>query len=194
MSIKSLTTLLDTQEEVLASTLVEALQCVPLGAKVVSAYKVGVGISNYLLFRRFAHFLEPLSGKEDKVNDFLDKMSPAEQEKLGEYLLSLLAKAESTEKARIMGFVFKSAVNKLIDQDLMLRLVSIIERSFVADLKHLPDYLIETDDFTIASNEFINLGLIDNEIGGSWKSQPAIQLNEIGRTLCMILETEGWFD
>lgn len=192
MSIKKLNEIVDSPSVELGTTILDSLVSVPLGGIVVATYKVGVGIADYCLFRKFAHFLEPMSGMEREVDDYLGKLSPYEQNKLGEYMLSLLSKAESSEKTQIMGMIFKSAVQKVIDKEMMLRLVSIVGRSFVPDLKELPKYMDASEDFTIAANEFINFGLIDNETGGYWKDRPALELNDIGKTLCRILEQEGW--
>lgn len=48
-------------------------------------------------------------------------------------------------------------------------------------------------EFSIAANEFINLGLINNEVGGGWINESTWHLNKIGLLLCDILEEEGWF-
>lgn len=89
--------------------------------------------------------------------------------------------------------IFKAAVKKEIDEMMMLRLVSIVGRSFVPDLKELPKFKEASEDFTIAANEFVNLGLIDNETGGLWKDRPTLELNDVGKTLCGILERGAWF-
>lgn len=193
MTIKEFTKIVDSPEMELGTTILDSLQAIPMGGIVVSVYKSGVGIADYFLCRKFAHFLNPMSGMEDEIDDYLKQMRPDTREKLAEYLLSLLSNAESTEKARLMGLVFKSAVHKEIDREMMLRLVSVIGRSFVSDLKELPKYLEASEDYTIATNEFVNLGLIDNEIGGYWKDAPTMELNVVGKTLCQILLNEGWF-
>ena len=193
MSIKRLCEIVESPSAELGATVIDSLGAVPFGGLLVSIFKTGVGIANYCLFKKFASFLAPMSKMEGEVDMFLEKMTPLERDKLGEYILSLLSNAESSEKAQIMGMIFKSAVHREIDNEMMLRLVSIVGRSYVADLKELPKYLEASECFSVATNEFINLGLINNETGGLWKDRPTTELNEVGRTLYQILKKEGWF-
>ena len=144
MSIKKLNEILESPEGDLGMAILDSLEAVPLGSIIVATYKVGVGIADYCLCKKFAHFLAPMSGMEDEVDGFLKGLSSYEREKLGDYMLSLLSKAESTDKTWIMGLIFKAAVHKEIDIEMMLRLVSIVGRSFVSDLKELPKYLAES--------------------------------------------------
>ena len=194
MSIRRLNEIIDSPETELVKSIADALHTVPFGSIIVSLYKAGVEIANFLLLKKFARFLEPMSGLEDEVDMFLEGLSKVDREKLSEYMLSLLTQTESTEKAQLMGFIFKSAVHGKIDQIMMLRLVSIVGWAFIPDLKELPRYLEETEEFTIASNSFINLGLIDNETGGYWKGEPTVVLNEVGRILFLILDENEWFE
>lgn len=194
MAIKQLTDIIESPAVELGTTILDSVQNVPLGGIFVSIYKLKVGIADYLLCKKFAHFLYPMNGMEDEVDEYLETMQAEEMEKLAEYLFSLLSNAESSDKSQLMGYIFKSAVHGDIDHAMMLRLVSIIGRSFVSDLKDLPLYITPNDDFTIATNEFVNLGLIDNETGGYWKDAPTMELNEVGKTLYKILSKEGWFN
>lgn len=194
MTIKEFSNVLESSGFELSTTFLDSLTAVPFGAIISGLCKVGIDVSNALLIRKFEQFLNPVSDIQDEVDAFLGELSSDKKDKLGEYMLSLLSSAESTEKARIMGLIFRAAVLKEIDREMMLRLVSIVGRSFVHDLKELPNYLDETEEFSIASNEFINLGLIDNEVGGIWKDAPSVKLNEVGEVLCQILSSSGWFD
>lgn len=80
---------------------------------------------------------------------------------------------------------------------MFLRLCSIVDRSFVFDLRALPKYEVEnkgSDDNPIIVNAFMNLGLIDNEIdNGAWGNRTIIELNEVGQTLHRILNQNGWY-
>lgn len=44
------------------------------------------------------------------------------------------------------------------------------------------------------ARNFINLGLIDNYVGGVWKDMPSFQLNNLGHRLYDILNRNNWFD
>lgn len=74
----------------------------------------------------------------------------------------------------------------------MLRLCSIVTRAFLLDLKRLPDYLEENTDISIEAQSFINLGLIDNFLGGVWSNQESCCLNETGKLLHGLLSESGW--
>ena len=56
MSIKKLNEIVDSPVTELATTVLDALQTVPLGGIVVSLYKTVSGIADYLLFKKFARF------------------------------------------------------------------------------------------------------------------------------------------
>ena len=192
--IKALETVINSPTADLLGTLADCLHAVPFGSIAQFALKIGIDIHAYHFMKMFSEFLDPLSGKEDEANAYVNALSKKELERISEYLTSLLANADSSEKARIMGFIFKAAVRKSINEEMMLRLVSIVGRAFVSDLKSLPTFKDPSEEFSIAANEFVNLGLINNDPGGYWRNSPTLQLNGIGATLCTILENEGWFD
>ena len=107
-----------------------------------------------------------------------------------EYLL----RAEDDEKAELMGFVYEECVYGRIDNMMLLRLCSIIDRAFLYDLLELPKYMEENSDDNDAAYNFINLGLIDNYVGGVWKDMPSFLLNNLGHRLYDILNRNNWFD
>lgn len=119
---------------------------------------------------------------------------PHFEQKINEYLLNLISNAESEDKAKIMGFIFVSSVLKDIDTNMMLRLCSIVNRAYIYDLQSLPMYINKSDENSIAANNFISLGLIDNFVGGIWKDSPSYELNEIGINLFNILSKNNWFN
>lgn len=108
--------------------------------------------------------------------------------------MGLLISVESEDKALLMGYIYKAAVKGRINHIQMLRLCSIINRSFVFDLKALHEFEEESENESIEAMNLINLGLIDNYIGGYWKNVPTVQLNEIGLILLDILKSEEWFN
>ena len=77
---------------------------------------------------------------------------------------------------------------------MLLRLCSIIDRAFLYDLLELPKYMKENPNGSNAAYRFINLGLIDNFVGGIWVSEPSFQLNKLGIKLHDILKQNSWFD
>ena len=108
-------------------------------------------------------------------------------------MIHLLSTAEEEDKATIMGSIYKARLMNRIDNDEMLRLCSIVTRAFLPDLKSLPDYLEENKNITLEAQSFINLGLIDNFLGGYWKNDESCSLNDTGRLLYNIMYKSGWF-
>jgi hypothetical protein len=160
--------------------------------------KCGVIGKRYFDFRfiqKIARFLS--NGQEipiDKKVKFLDSLTPKRRKKIFDYVIHYLFHAEDDEKADIMGFIYRARVLDEIDDEMFLRLCSIVNRSFISDFKALPKYIEENRENSIEAQNFINLGLIDNYIGGVWKDYDSYELNQVGRKLHEILNSVGWFD
>lgn len=150
--------------------------------------------------QKLARFLEKEQDIPEKEKErFLKRLSPKRRKVLYEYLMCYLLRAEDDAKADIMGYVYKERVYGRIDDEMFLRLCSIVDRSFVFDLRLLPKYEKENkdngEDDTITINAFMNLGLIDNEIDtGAWGNRTIIELNEVGQVLHRILNQNRWYE
>lgn len=144
--------------------------------------------------RKLAKFLEKEKDipEKEKVK-FLNSLTPKRRRKLYEYLTHYLLRAEDDAKADIMGFIYKERVYGQIDDEMFLRLCSIVDRVFVFDLRALPKYVGKNPEDSIEANNYINLGLINNYVGGIWKNEPSYVLNEIGQNLYRILDSNGWY-
>lgn len=194
---ESFTKAKDTGYEMVA-LLGNMLPFVPVG-DLLTVIRDGFGsVSNVLFFRKLSGFLEVVETSEltdEQIEDFKSslRLIPGFEQKIHEYLLNLLNCAESEDKAKIMGYIYVAAITKQIDADMMLRLCSIVNSSYLYDLYELPKYVQPSEDDSIAANNFISWGLIDNFVGGVWVTKPTYLLNEIGRILHDILEKNGWF-
>lgn len=149
---------------------------------------------DFFFIRKLAKFLEkdndiPL----DKKIKFLEKLDANKRKKMYEYVTLYLFRAEDEDKADIMGYIYKECIFGLIDNDLFLRLCSIVDKAFLSDLKELPTYIEKNTKYSICANNFINLGLIDNFVGGSWVGTPSYELNEVGKILHRILQRNEWY-
>jgi hypothetical protein len=193
MSIVKLNEMVESPSAAIGASLLDVVSGVPLGTILVNVYKIGVGIDDFLIVKKLSTFLSSMKNMEEEANEYLDSLPPEKRHKVGEFMLNSLCKAESSDKAQILGFIFKACVGKRIGMEMMLRLTSIVNKAFILDLVHLPEYKESSAVYSIAANEFINLGLMDNEVGGVWRNEPTWELNDIGLTLCKILEDEGWF-
>lgn len=150
--------------------------------------------------RKLARFLEKEQDipEEEKVR-FLNGLNLKQRRKMYEYLTHYLLRAEDDAKADIMGYIYKERVLGRIDDEMFLRLCSIVDRALVFDLKFLPgfveDHKYTNDENLLIINQFINLGLIDNDIDtGAWSYGASIGLNDIGLYLHRILESNGWYE
>lgn len=166
----------------------------PVGSIAKSFFQSGIAIRDYFFLKKLNTFLFSINTEDisdEEIDDFF-KTVGNNKEKVEEYLLGLLISVESEDKALLMGYVYKAAVKGCINHMQMLRLCSIINRSFVYDLKAIADYEDESENLSIEAMNLINLGLIDNYIGGFWKNHPTIKLNETGLLLLKILKNEHW--
>lgn len=178
----------------IGTALIDAASGLPLASVIVGLHKLKIGIEDYCYIQKYASFLNPLAGVEKEADEYLKSLSTDKCNRITNYIVNLLSNAESTDKAQLIGFIYKACVKNKIDYEMMLRLSSIVKRAFIFDLKHLPEYKQASSEESVAANEFINLGLIDNNVGGVWINSPTWELNVIGLTLCSILEDEGWFE
>ena len=157
--------------------------------------KVGINIKDWYFINKLSTFLEQSSDiSNEKKEKFIESLNESDYKRISSYLTHLLYASEEEEKARIMGMIYKSRLLNEIDNDLMLRLCSIVCKSFLPDLKKLPLYIDNGKEKSIEANNFINLGLIDCYVGGIWIDEPSWQLNEIGEKLCNILSQNNWFE
>lgn len=166
----------------------------PIGSIAKSFIQSGIAIRDYFFLKKLNTFLFSINTadiSDEEIDDFFKKLENKKDE-VEEYLLGLLISVESEDKALLMGYIYKAAVKGSINHMQMLRLCSIINRSFVYDLKAMTDYEDESETYSIEAINLINLGLIDNYVGGLWKSHPTIKLNETGLLLLNILKNEHW--
>lgn len=162
-----------------------------------SLIKLGVLANRYQdlrFIRKLARFLEKEKDIPEKEKEkFLNSLNLKRRRKLYEYLIHYLFCAEDDAKADVMGYIYKERVYGRIDDEMFLRLCSIVDRAFVLDLRALPKYVENNSEDSIEVNSYINLGLIDNYVGGVWKNEPSYVLNTMGQNLHRILDSNGWY-
>ena len=172
----------------------ETAKDIPYFGSLIKLGKVGLSFRDWQFTRRLARFLiEADDIEEQKKIAFYSSLSEKDNERISLYLINLLNAAEEEDKAAIMGQIYRARLLREIDNDQMLRLCSIVTRAFLADLQKLPDYLEENKNITLEAQSFINLGLIDNFLGGYWKNDESCSLNDTGRLLYNIMYKSGWF-
>lgn len=177
------------------SQIIDSSQDIPILGSILKLSKLGLNYIDFLFIKKLGTFLEQSENiSEELKQNFLNRLSYKDNKRISSYLLQLLYTSEEEEKAKIMGMIYKARILNEIDNDMMLRLCSTIYRSFLPDLKKLPFYKKQNKEDSIEANNFINLGLIDNFVGGVWVDEPSWQLNNIGNQLYEILNKNKWFD
>lgn len=177
-----------------SADIVETFCDIPYIGSLIKLGKVGSKFQELHFVRKVAKFLEKEKDIPEKEKEkFLDGLTPKRRKILYEYLTHYLLRAEDDAKADIMGYIYKERVYGRIDDKMFLRLCSIVDRAFVFDLRALPEYVEKNTESSIAANNFINLGLIDNFVGGLWVDEPSYELNKTGLALHRILDSNGWY-
>ena len=174
--------------------ILETCKDIPYVGSILKLGKVAVNYMDWRYTIKLSKFLQYSNELDDEiVNEYISSLSQKDYDRISNYLKHLLYNSEEDEKARVMGFIYKARLLNKIDDNIMLRLCSVVNNSFLFDLKKMPLYLKNSDQYSLEAMSFINLGLIDNYAGGTWLGQPSYELNEIGRTLYEILNSEKWF-
>lgn len=179
----------------ITTDIIDSMSNTPILGNFVKLCKVGFNIRDWYFITKLSKFLEQSKNvSEDKKQKFLKNLTENDNKRISSYLIHLLYASEEEDKAKIMGMIYKSRLLDEIDNNMMLRLCSIVYKSFLHDLKRLPSYLRKNTENSIEANNFINLGLIDNFVGGVWVDEPSWKLNDIGNQLYEILNQNKWFD
>ena len=162
--------------------------------------KVAVNYMDYRFIRKLHFFLEPSEhvGPEQK-KEFLDSLSEPDYKRISGYLTQLLYSSEEDAKASLMGKIYRSRLLGEIDNNMMLRLCSVVNKAFLPDLDHLAEYVEDNDSYDYIRDNLNSLGLLRDLGGvyqkddGEWKGMgfgPAIhRLNDIGKELLRIKES-----
>lgn len=177
------------------SQIVDSSQDIPVLGPILKLGKLGLNYIDFLFIKKLGMFLEQSENvNEEEKQKFLDRLNPDDNKRISSFLTHLLYTSEEEEKAKIMGIIYKARLLNEIDNDRMLRLCSIVSKSFLPDLKKLPNYTEKSHEGSVEANNFINLGLIDNSVAGVFVNKPFWQLNDIGNQLYEILNQNKWFD
>ena len=175
--------------------IIETCKDIPFVGSMLKLGKVAVNYIEWRYVNKLSKFLESSKEiEEDVVNKYISSLTQEDYDRISNFLKHLLYTSEEDEKARVMGMIYKARLLDKIDDNMMLRLCSIINNSFLFDLKKIPMYVVRTNVGSLEATNFINWGLIDNYVGGIWKDEPTYELNEVGNILFEILNSEKWFD
>jgi len=156
----------------------DLLNEIPIIKSVLGLYKIGLGIRERHLVKKIAKFLFQLQDipqvEKDKFLSSLATNAKMKDEVL-EKLILLLERLDDTEKAMIVGNLFKATINGNVNIDDFQKLCSIIDRGYIRDLKSfcIRNHPDTYDNFNIVSKYSYNsevkknlasLGLLTEEI------------------------------
>ena len=184
-----------------ATNIMEQVSDFPYIGSLIKLGKVALNYIDYRFFLKLGKFLKQANEiPEDKVSNFLNNLSPKDKKRISDYLTQLLYNAEEDEKAEFMGKIYNRRVLGEINNEMMLRLCSIINRAYISDLRLLKDYDETTSRNDYVTDNLFALGILADEgnvyeeKGDGWESTgfgPSKHiLNEIGLTLLRILTDE----
>ena len=91
---------------------------------------------DYRFVRKLHFFLEQSETLEpEKKEKFLKSLSRDDSKRINSYLTQLLYSSEEDAKATLMGKIYRSRLMEEIDNDMMLRLCSVVNKAFLPDLE-----------------------------------------------------------
>lgn len=125
--------------------------------------KVAINYMDYRFVRKLHYFLAESENIEiEKKEDFLNSLSLDDKKRINSYLTQLLYSSEEDGKATLMGKIYRSRLLNEIDNDMMLRLCSVVNKAFLPDLEHLTEYITENASGDYIHDNLNALGLLQD--------------------------------
>ena len=159
--------------------------------------KVAVNYMDYRFVRKLHFFLAESENIEpERKEKFLNSLSKKDYKRINAMMTHLLYSAEEDGKAILMGKIYRSRLMGEIDEEMMLRLCSVVNRAFLSDLDHLEEYVEDNSNYSYIKDNLNSLGLL-RDLGGTYQNEdgvwvglgfgPAIhRLNHVGSELLRI--------
>lgn len=162
--------------------------------------KVAMNYMDYCFVRRLHYFLAECENIEpEKKEKFLNDLDEKDYKRINAMMTQLLYTADEDGKATLMGKIYRSRLMEEIDNNMMLRLCSVVNKAFLPDLDHLHEYVEDNSSYDYVRDNLNSLGLLRN-LGGTYQKEngewagvgfgPAIhRLNDVGKELLRIMLT-----
>ena len=166
-----------------------------------SLFKLGEVAVNYMDYRfvRKLHFFiaESENIEQERKEKFLESLSEKDYKRINSMMTQLLYSAEEDGKATLMGKIYRSRLLGEIDDEMMLRLCSVVNKAFLADLNHLEEYVEENRSDNYIRDNLNSLGLLQ-DLGTLHKDANGMdsfgptshKLNVVGRELLKIKNSQ----
>lgn len=154
----------DIAEVALDSVLVDGvLKDLPIIGSFVGLLQTGATVKDYFFFKKLLSFLKELSSiPMNERTRMLEKMQEENfTENIGEKLLIVLDRFESSKKAQLLGMAFKIFVEETITPDEFWRVSFVLERLPLNDVLALKDWKsLALDDVEhIRKHLYLSVGL-----------------------------------
>lgn len=183
-----------------ATNIIDSLSSAPFLGTIIKLGKVGLQYNNYLFIKKLGTFLSAASNISDmELEDFFTHLTLNKKELIADFLVNTMSNLDQSEKAKIIGYVYKHRIKKEYDDEMMIRLSAIVNKSFLSDLYELKKYRTsQTTNNYIADNLFsiglladcgIDGGTADTNSGGK-----IYILNKVGEILFNVLNSEEWYN
>ena len=187
----------DKELEVVAD-IMETAKDIPYLGSLLKLRKIALNYIDCRFIRKLGMFLKQRNDiPDEKITEFTESLSLKDKKRISDYLTQLLYTADEDDKAELMGKIYVSRLYDEIDNDMMLRLCSIVNRAYMTDLDHLKDYQEISDTNTYITDNLVALGVLADsgnvyeESHDGWESTgfgpTKHKLNEIGEKLYQIL-------
>ena len=156
--------------------------------------KVALNYMDYCFVRKLHYFLAESDNIEpEKKEEFLNGLDKKDYKRINAMMTQLLYTADEDGKATLMGKIYRSRLLGEINDEMMLRLCSVVNKAFLADLNHLEDYVDENESDDYIRDNLNALGLLqdlgtlhENANGMDSFGPTSHKLNVVGRELLRI--------
>ena len=145
--------------------------------------------------RKLHYFLAESDNIEpEKKEEFLNGLDKKDYKRINAMMTHLLYSAEEDSKATLMGKIYRSRLLGEIDDEMMLRLCSVVNKAFLADLDHLQEYVEKNESNDYMRDNLNALGLLQ-DLGNAKVPQYSssltfgntiYKLNRVGKELLRI--------
>jgi hypothetical protein len=166
----------------------DTIKEIPVIGNIVSLFKIGKSISDRIFLRNLMNFLFEI--KDIPVEKRIKKIAEIDKDeklklKTGNFLISILARLESEEKAKFIGYLFKKYIQEEINRKEFLKLTYIVDKILWSELVEFSQLeKLDRSVDTILVDSLISHGLMTTIITQTaldFERGPTIaELNELG--------------
>lgn len=159
----------------------ELIKKIPIVGTIVSTYKIGTSISDYIFLKKLLHFLNELHKITDSdKEEMLERLNSDEEfsNSVGENLIQIIDKCDDIRKAKIIAKLFNAYVKRGISYTEFYSFSLIINHSYLFDLSLLHEYIAEGAQIK-DPGKLLGLGILGIKTKHIEKGKP-ISLGNIG--------------